>query len=35
MMGITVPEALIKAADPSTQVDMAAAEAATAVAHTV
>jgi len=35
MMGIRVPEALVKAADPRAHTDMAAAEAAAAVAHTV
>src|ERR1700741_48010 len=32
-MNVQLPEALIKAADPSTHVNMAAAEAAAAVAH--
>jgi len=35
MTGIRVPEALVKAADPRAHTDMAAAEAAAAVAHTV
>jgi pyruvate/2-oxoacid:ferredoxin oxidoreductase beta subunit len=35
MMGVEVPEALIKAADPKAQLDMASAEAAAAIAHTV
>jgi len=35
MMNIELPEALVRAADPSTHRDMAAAEAATAIAHTV
>jgi hypothetical protein len=35
MMGVPIPEALVKAADPKTHTDMAAAEAAAAVAHTV
>ena len=35
MMGIQVPDALIKAADPRTHQNMAAAEAAAAVADTV
>jgi hypothetical protein len=35
MMGIELPEALVKAADPRTHADMAGAEAATAIAHTV
>src|SRR5262249_8049404 len=35
MMGIELPEALVLAADASTHRDMAAAEAAAAVAHTV
>src|SRR5262249_17052076 len=35
MMGIAVPEPLLKAADASAHTNMAAAEAAAAVAHTV
>ena len=35
MMGIQVPEALIKAADPKMHQNMAAAEAAAAIADTV
>jgi hypothetical protein len=35
MMNVAVPEALVQAADPKAQADMAAAEAAAAVAHTV
>jgi len=35
MMDVEVPQALLQAADPKTQTDMASAEAAAAVAHTV
>jgi hypothetical protein len=35
MMGVELPQALLQAADPKTQTDMASAEAAAAIAHTV
>jgi hypothetical protein len=35
MMGVELPQALLQAADPKTHTDMASAEAAAAVAHTV
>ena len=35
MMGVDVPEALLRAADPSNQINMAASEAAAAIAETV
>jgi pyruvate/2-oxoacid:ferredoxin oxidoreductase beta subunit len=35
MMGVEVPEALVKAADPTTHLNMSTAEAAAAIAHTV
>jgi hypothetical protein len=35
MMGVELPEALLQAADPKQLADMASAEAAAAVAHTV
>jgi hypothetical protein len=35
MMGIEVPEALVRATNPDALTDMATAEAAAAVAHTV
>ena len=35
MMNVEVPEALVRAADPSSHLDMASAEAAAAIAHTV
>ena len=35
MMGVALPEALIRATDPKALIDMATAEAAAAVAHTV
>ena len=35
MMGIALPEALVRAADPDNQVNMASAEAAAVVAETV
>jgi hypothetical protein len=35
MMGVELPEALVRAADPSTHLNMATAEAAAAIAHTV
>jgi hypothetical protein len=35
MMGIDIPAALLQAADPSAHRNMASAEAAAAIAHTV
>jgi hypothetical protein len=35
MMGVEIPEALVRATDPATVADMASAEAAAAIAHTV
>jgi hypothetical protein len=35
MMGVALPDALVRAADPKTLADMASAEQAAAIAHTV
>ena len=35
MMGVEIPEALMRATDPTTVANMASAEAAAAIAHTV
>jgi len=35
MMGVEIPEALVRATDPAAVADMASAEAAAAIAHTV